>query len=321
MISQSPLILVVLCFFLNQYLVQASIYSCNTTAPCGCSRNPVVINARIVGGEVAASHSWGWAVSLRKSYSRHFCGGSILSRYYIITAAHCVDDIYLSIDELTVVVGRNNLLDDNGQRIVVSKIYVHPKWNLARHENDIAILKLKRAISFKDENVAKLCLPSLNGIVETDFPLTNSHLIGIGWGYTVPHGSVSYDLRQVTIEAVDNQESKCRNSITNKITQFCAAANGGGKDTCQGDSGGPLMYYSDIYEQWVLAGITSFGKGCGLSDHAGIYTRVTMYIDWIKSIVGKDGMMIVGENSANVSTMSTMFCIATLLFSFIMSSF
>ncbi|CAF4698840.1 unnamed protein product [Rotaria sp. Silwood1] len=317
-------------------LIQATVYPCNKAAPCGCSKNSVSINARIVGGEVAPSHSWGWAVSLQKRPSRHFCGGSILSPKYVLTAAHCVDDIYLSIDQLTVVVGRDNLLDNIGQRIVVSKIYVHPQWIPNTFKNDIAILELSRAISFGDNNIAKLCLPSSYGMEATDFPLMKSKLVGIGWGTTMTNGFISDKLRQVTVEAVGNQESKCSNSITNKTTQFCAAVNGGGKDTCQGDSGGPLMYYSDIYEQWMLAGITSFGKGCGLSIHAGVYTRVNMYIDWIQSIVGNDGIVMAGENTATFSTMpnglttssestmssiSTMFCITTLVFLLIMRSF
>ncbi|CAF4899010.1 unnamed protein product [Rotaria sp. Silwood1] len=336
MIRRLQLILFVLCVFLNQYLVQATVYPCNKAAPCGCSKNSVSINARIVGGEVAPSHSWGWAVSLQKRPSRHFCGGSILSPKYVLTAAHCVDDIYLSIDQLTVVVGRDNLLDNIGQRIVVSKIYVHPQWIPNTFKNDIAILELSQAIFFGDNNIAKLCLPSSYGMGATDFPLMKSKLVGIGWGTTMANGFISDKLRQVTVEAVGNQESKCSNSITNKTTQFCAAVNGGGKDTCQGDSGGPLMYYSDIYEQWMLAGITSFGKGCGLSIHAGVYTRVNMYIDWIQSIVGNDGIVMAGENTATFSTMpnglttssestmssiSTMFCITTLVFLLIMRSF
>jgi secreted trypsin-like serine protease len=83
-------------------------------------------------------------------------------------------------------------------------------------------------------------------------------------------------------------------------------------DTCQGDSGGPLMYYSELYQQWMLAGVTSFGRGCGLPDYAGIYTRATMYIDWIKSTVGKDGVVFAGENSANIGTMSNMLFIVLL---------
>ncbi|CAF2454736.1 unnamed protein product [Rotaria sp. Silwood2] len=310
MIRQLQLMLCILCFSHNQYVVQATIYSCNTAAPCGCSKTPVNINARIFGGEIAASHSWGWSVSLRKSDIGHFCGGSILSPSYVLTAATCVYKINLTTTELTVVVGTDNLDDNIGQRSAVSEIYVHPKWNQQWHptwnstkfENDIAILKLKEAISFDDDNIAKLCLPSSYDTIETDFPLINSQLVAVGWGETE-------------------------------------------LDPCQGDSGGPLMYYSDIYKQWMIAGITSFLTACETSAFASVYTRVTMYIDWIKSVVGNDNVVIAGENTATFSTipttlamsttstmsnmsnmsviptLSTMFCIATLLFIYIMRSF
>jgi secreted trypsin-like serine protease len=54
----------------------------------------------------------------------------------------------------------------------------------------------------------------------------------------------------------------------------------------------------------MVAGVTSYGNGCGESIHAGVYTRISMYMDWIKSIVGKDCVVTTGENSANVGTMS-----------------
>ena len=72
------------------------------------------------------------------------------------------------------------------------------------------------------------------------------------------------------------------------------------------------MYYSNMYQQWMIAGVTSFGRGCGLPDYAGIYTRVTVYNDWIKSIIGKDGVVIAGENSANIGVMSNILFIAML---------
>ncbi|CAF3256411.1 unnamed protein product [Rotaria sp. Silwood2] len=216
MIRQLQLMLCILCFSHNQYVVQATIYSCNTAAPCGCSKTPVNINARIFGGEIAASHSWGWSVSLRKSDIGHFCGGSILSPSYVLTAATCVYKINLTTTELTVVVGTDNLDDNIGQRSAVSEIYVHPKWNQQWHptwnstkfENDIAILKLKEAISFDDDNIAKLCLPSSYDTIETDFPLINSQLVAVGWGETELGISLSNTLRQMTVAVISNNETK-----------------------------------------------------------------------------------------------------------------
>jgi secreted trypsin-like serine protease len=56
-----------------------------------------------------------------------------------------------------------------------------------------------------------------------------------------------------------------------------------GKDSCQGDSGGPLMKYMNDNGQnyWYLAGVVSFGKGCGREDTPAIYTKVSEYIPWI----------------------------------------
>ncbi|CAM4837998.1 unnamed protein product [Rotaria magnacalcarata] len=264
MVCISQFIVFVTAVVLNQYLAQANIFSCNTTAPCGCSKNAVIINSRIVGGEPAASHSWTWAVSLRVRSDIHFCGGSIISPHYVLTAAHCIDDPYISMLTITAAVGTDNLHDNVGQRITVSTIYKHPRYNKLTHANDIAIL------------------------------------------------------RQVTVTAVSSTTPKCANSIHDTKLQFCSAVNGGGKDTCQGDSGGPLMYYSNVYRQWVVAGITSYGTGCGLANYAGVYARASMYIDWIKSIVGNDGVVIMGENAANISTMSNVFCLTLVFVLFMM---
>ena len=93
-------------------------------------------------------------------------------------------------------------------------------------------------------------------------------------------------------------------------------------DTCEGDSGGPSMYYSNEYNQWMIVGITSYGRGCGESIHAGIYTRVSMYFDWITSITGINDIVIAGkdittttpQNSGHNLIMSNLFFIVIFLF-------
>ena len=60
----------------------------------------------------------------------------------------------------------------------------------------------------------------------------------------------------------------------------CAGITRGGKDTCKGDSGGPLVVKSNG-GRYTLAGITSWGDGCGRPNRPGVYTNVSKLTSWI----------------------------------------
>ncbi|KAJ3623561.1 hypothetical protein MTP99_019780 [Tenebrio molitor] len=84
-------------------------------------------------------------------------------------------------------------------------------------------------------------------------------------------------LRSVTVQFVSEQDCK-RAHGSDKITSriLCAGVDGGGKDTCQEDSGGSLVIDN------VLAGIASWGIGCGHEDYPGVYSNVLALRDYIK---------------------------------------
>lgn len=49
----------------------------------------------------------------------------------------------------------------------------------------------------------------------------------------------------------------------------------------QGDSGGPLS--CKVNDVSTVYGLVSWGDQCGRKDKPGVYTRVTEFVDWIKS--------------------------------------
>jgi secreted trypsin-like serine protease len=131
-------------------------YSCNSTAVCGCSTNTVSIS-RIVGGESAGTAAWGWAVSISIA-STYLCGGSIISKDWVITAAHCASGFTAS--EITIYAG-SNFPRSGTQSKTVSQIIVHPSYVSATYENDIALLRLSSPLTMSDPNISPICIPSV----------------------------------------------------------------------------------------------------------------------------------------------------------------
>ncbi|CAF2376373.1 unnamed protein product [Rotaria sp. Silwood2] len=85
------------------------------------------------------------------------------------------------------------------------------------------------------------------------------------------------------------------------IPSFVSADN----NTCQGDSGGPLMRFEPNKRQWVLAGLTSYGRGCGEPDYAGVYTRASAYRDWLRSVVNDNFIELVIDETITTTTTTT----------------
>ena len=95
-------------------------------------------------------------------------------------------------------------------------------------------------------------------------------------------GSTPEGLKFVRVPAITN--AACNNDYGGSITDsmICGGYPGvGGKDACQGDSGGPFVCNDG--GKAVIAGVVSWGQGCALATHPGVYARTTYVLDWIKS--------------------------------------
>ncbi len=204
-------------------------YTCDPSIPCGCSTSSTTVTARIVGGEAAPDHAWGWAVSFRL-YGKHRCGASLLTSDSAVTAAHCVYGILNQLSSLSIVVGTNYLndtSDESMQQRSIIEISMHPLYNSTYFTNDIAILRFTSLTISSNSELAFICLPNEN----QDPFQTNSSLVAIGWGVTYENShTVSNYLQQVTVLAFSSTSSDCLQSgLTNSSLQFCAGIYGGGK--------------------------------------------------------------------------------------------
>ncbi|XP_054158936.1 transmembrane protease serine 9-like [Oppia nitens] len=244
------------------------------------------IGTRIVGGRPAIPNSWPWMAGIvSKGSNKPFCGGTLISRQLVVTAAHCMKSIYGSKqpDNIMIRLGVHdveNTTEPMARDYTVESIIVHKNYTDVENGYDIALIKLKDRVKLSPE-VRPICLPaSLN---HSDHNTYEDKLAMLaGWGRKVEFGSGSTELMEVEVQVWNNtacNESLAKFNIIDSMV--CAGDRAGGKDSCQGDSGGPLMYRRPADTKWELIGIVSFGAGCGRENSPGANTRVTHYIDWI----------------------------------------
>ncbi|XP_062309044.1 enteropeptidase [Osmerus eperlanus] len=248
--------------------------------PCGSRLvDNGTVSGRVVGGVDSQEKAWPWIVSLHWR-GRHVCGASLIDNEWLVTAAHCVygKNNHLSYWKAVLGLHSQDALNSNHTHTVsIDKIIMNKHYNRRTKEADIAMMHLDTHVNFTDY-IQPLCLPRSN----QQFEAGRNCLIA-GWGRVAEGGSVANVLQQAALPLVDRSE--CQRLLPEyNITarMVCAGYPEGGVDTCQGDSGGPLMCEEDDY--WLLAGVASFGVGCGRPQRPGVYALVSQFIDWIIQI-------------------------------------
>ncbi|RKP38526.1 trypsin-like cysteine/serine peptidase domain-containing protein, partial [Dimargaris cristalligena] len=215
--------------------------------------------------------------------SSFLCGASLLSKDYLITAAHCVTNngIPVSARSVTVGVGSNDAQDLRSYK--VNRIHVHPDYDYENVVNDLALIRLRRPLDF-DSGPEKI---GTVAIAKEDLR-DNEVFTAIGWGKTSSTGDISSSLREVNVTTGPSDACKAANPEFDGEDgrQICTAKNKN-HDTCQGDSGGPLLLPVGP-KDYQLAGITSYGYApsdpniiCGTDSVVAYYTHVKYYIKWI----------------------------------------
>lgn len=132
--------------------------------------------ARIVDGEAIEIGDTPWQVSLQ-NMGYHFCGGAIITRNHVLTAAHCVDDPVL-VRILKVRVGSTNH-NSGGLLKAIRSAMIHEEYNVPLpSNNDIAVLHFKYPLQYS-LTVRNIRLPAANSELAA-----NTSLVLSGWGFT-----------------------------------------------------------------------------------------------------------------------------------------
>jgi len=239
-----------------------------------------IIESKIINGTQVSSNSSDWRfIASLKWKGNHYCGGSLISSKWVLTAAHCLVDSsgtpYTAMTGDTVGLGNYNVTQTEG--FAVKRFIVHPQYNPNTSDNDIGLIELTTEAlgitTIKKDTTHTLA--------------TGTQTKVAGWG-TMTEGisDLPDNLMEALTPIVDF--AQCNSAYNGDLTNnmLCAGYFVSTRDSCQGDSGGPLMVND------TLVGIVSWGYGCAEDGFPGVYTKVKNYATWIESYVPKESLFV-----------------------------
>jgi len=223
---------------------------------------------RIING-FTASKPYKHFVFLLEDDKPSGCGGVLIHKRYVLTAAHCVQNN--SVNKVYINAYAPWETDNGGypfQMKGVSNTYIHRDYNERTISNDFAVLKL---VSRVDNVFIPVKLPRAGRTYASGERFTV-----MGFGKVSDDILHAETLQVATVNYVPNDLCPL-SQVKGQDSMLCALGNK--TDSCNGDSGGPLI--SETNGCTELVGLVSWGIGCAVEGVPGVYSRVQSGLPWI----------------------------------------
>uniref|UniRef100_A0A6E8W2A8 Peptidase S1 domain-containing protein n=1 Tax=Anopheles coluzzii TaxID=1518534 RepID=A0A6E8W2A8_ANOCL len=205
------------------------------------------------------------------------CGGTLIHSRLVVTTAHNTDgktDLVARFGEWDISTTKEPFPQ---QDIDVAEVIKHPQYVFNPIQNDIALLVLAESVQYA-AHIRPICLPQ-----PTD-EFVGQRCVSNGWGKE--RGVYANVMKKLTLPVIGR--ANCTRMLryaglgpfyTLREGFLCA----GGEDAvdmCKGDGGSPLACQTES-GTYVLAGIVSWGIGCGGFNTPGVYVAVNRYVQWL----------------------------------------
>ncbi|XP_051813894.1 coagulation factor IX [Acanthochromis polyacanthus] len=240
------------------------------------------ISPRVVGGLLERRGGSPWQVLIHRHDGFGFCGGTLVSDRWVVSAAHCFTEMadYITIGDY------DKKRPDPGEQVIkIQEVIVHPYFHSFTFDSDIALVYLAQSV-VRSPTATPACLPDIH-LSKYLLQEGNRGMV-TGFGATKYMGRSSRFLRKVTLPVVTYQDCIATTEQVITDNMFCAGYLDVSVDACSGDSGGPFVVH--YRGTWFLTGIVSWGEKCAARGKYGVYTRLGNYLSWIRDTMERQDL-------------------------------